>query len=132
MRKGGRTDRHDESITCFSKKFESAWKIHTHIKQRASMYPNGPFSDLPQGYFAFRVTVCNKWNCARSEDILWNRSKHVVCCTQLHKLYLCPRILIYLTFWGTCIVIYSYKRSWQDALVPNFIFIYSSTCFGQT
>jgi len=37
-----------------------------------------------------------------------------------------------MTFWGTCIVIYSYNRSQQDALFLNFIFIYNSTCFGQT
>jgi hypothetical protein len=39
---------------------------------------------------------------------------------------------LYLTFWGPCIVIYSYNRSQQDTLFLNFILIYNSTCFGQT
>jgi hypothetical protein len=37
-----------------------------------------------------------------------------------------------LTFWGPCILIYSYNRSQRAALFLNFILIYNSTCFGQT
>jgi len=37
-----------------------------------------------------------------------------------------------LTFRGPCVVIYSYNKSQQDALVLNFILVKNSTCFGQT
>ena len=40
-------------------------------------------------------------------------------------------IIFFLTFRGTCIVIYSYNKSQRDALFLKFILIKNSTCFGQ-
>ena len=40
-------------------------------------------------------------------------------------------IYAYLTFKGSCIVIYSYNKSQQDALFHNFILVKNSTCLGQ-
>ena len=37
-----------------------------------------------------------------------------------------------MTFGGSCIVIYSYNKSQQDALFLNFILVNNSTRFGQT
>jgi len=79
-REDRQTVRHDESITSFWKIFESAWKTHTHIKLHASIYSNGPPSDLPLGTITFRVTICRKWTCGRYEDISWHRSELIVCC----------------------------------------------------
>ena len=62
----------------------------------------------------------------KQSHIMWRRPTDygLVCSWRDFKLYL--------TFWGPCIVIYSYNRSKYDALFLNFILIYNSTCFGQT